>query len=246
MNISNRILAFSSSRTGNFGYLEWNIQFIKNFLPCSKAKVAFVPFAIASNEYESYAAKVSEALKTLDCEIIPVFPQNAQQTIRDSDMIMVGGGNTFKLLHDLYEYGLVDLIRKEVNDGKPYVGWSAGSNILGMTISTSNDMAIMLPKSLNALQLLPFQINPHYYNHTIPGFNGETRDERLREFLQVYPDGHIICLPEGSVLVLKTDHLFFHGETDGVHFYFNQKDKNLQKQDIYSPNDLSQLFFTLQ
>src|SRR5690606_31256755 len=139
------------------------------------------------SDYEAYARKVREGLKNPLLNIIPVLPGNAKKLIQDADGIMVGGGNTFKLLHDIYQLDLLSLIQEKVNTGTPYIGWSAGSNITGLSIATTNDMPIIEPPSFKALGFFPFQINPHYLNLTTEGFHGETRDQRLEEFLKLNP-----------------------------------------------------------
>ena len=206
------ILAFSSSRTGNSAYLEMAVPAIDEFLNNPTANIAFIPFASATNDFEEYTAKVRAALPGT-YTILTATQDNVTTVIAAADVIMVGGGNTFKLLHDLYATGALELIQQKVNSGTPYIGWSAGSNITGATICTTNDMPIINPGSFEALGFFPFQINPHYYNISVPGFNGETRDQRLEEFLQLNPQVPIVALPEGTALVLQNGHLQLTGST---------------------------------
>jgi len=206
------ILAFSSSRTGNSAYLEMAVPAIDEFLNNPTANIAFIPFASAGNDHEEYTAKVRAALPGT-YTILTATQDNVTTVIAAADVIMVGGGNTFKLLHDLYATGALELIQQKVNSGTPYIGWSAGSNITGATICTTNDMPIINPGSFEALGFFPFQINPHYYNISVPGFNGETRDQRLEEFLQLNPQVPIVALPEGTALVLQNGHLQLTGST---------------------------------
>ena len=207
-----RILAFSSSRSGNSAYLETATPVINDFLNDPAATIAFIPFASAADDHEAYTAKVRAALPGT-YNIITVTHDNASAVIAAADVIMVGGGNTFKLLHDLYVTGTLELIQQKVNGGTPYIGWSAGSNITGATICTTNDMPIINPGSFDALDFFPFQVNPHYYNVSVPGFNGETRDQRLEEFLQLNPNVPIIALPEGTALLLQNGYLQLTGNT---------------------------------
>jgi dipeptidase E len=234
-----RILAFSSSRFGNAEYLEANIPVIRNFINSKETNIAFIPFATADNNYEEYGLRVMDALQYLPYKIEIAFPQNAKSILEKGDVIMVGGGNTFKLLHDIYHLNLLDLIRDKVNAGVPYIGWSAGSNILGPTIGTTNDMPIIQPKSFNALGLFPFQINPHYFNKKTEGFNGETRDERLEEFLQMNPGIPIIGLPEGTGLQLENNVLKYFGKNNGVLFHYENEESNFIKKEIEEGENLS-------
>ncbi len=210
-----RILAFSSSREGKKGYLETVAPVIKTFLGNAPLSIAFIPFAAVDNDYELYTAKVRKGLSGLPYSIKTVIPKEAKIIIEESDVIMVGGGNTFKLLHDLYDLDLPELIKEKVAGGTPYIGWSAGSNITGVSISTTNDMPIIQPQRFTALGFFPFHINPHYHNTVVHGFNGETRDQRLTEFLQLNSSSSVICLPEGTAIKYEKEQLIFIGSTTG-------------------------------
>ena len=234
--MSKRILAFSSSRVGISGYLETAVPLIKNFLGAAPLHIAFIPFASVENDYEEYGSAVRSALQTLPHTIAVVQQRDAKNTIAQSDVIMVGGGNSFKLLHDIYEANVLDVIRNKVSAGAPYIGWSAGSNILCPAIATTNDMPIIQPKSFNALGLFPFQINPHYINQKPGGHNGETRDQRLEEFLKMNPGISVIGLPEGSALHLEHSVLKYLGSFTGLLLHAEQN--NLRKE-IVDGEDLS-------
>ncbi|MEO5891970.1 MAG: dipeptidase PepE [Ferruginibacter sp.] len=234
----NRILVFSSSRAGNESYLETTLAAIENFLGGKVLNIAFIPFASVANDYNEYGALVKNGLKSLPYLIETVLPANAKEMIEKADVIMVGGGNTFKLLHDIYDLKLLDIIRDKVNAGTPYIGWSAGSNISGPTIGTTNDMPVIEPKSFNALGLLPFQINPHYTNVKPEGHHGETRDQRLQEFIILNPGVPVVALPEGTALKLDNGLLKFIGEKEAVLFYINEQDENVRRE-IIPEEDLS-------
>ncbi len=213
-----RILAFSSSTEGNGGYLQTAAPAIQKFLGNKPLHIAFIPFAAVSLSYEAYTDKVSNALKGLPYAIQVTEAATAKIKIENADVIMVGGGNTFKLLHDLYALELTALIKQKVNGGTPYIGWSAGSNIVGATICTSNDMPIINPGTFSALGFFPFQINPHYYNQTVAGFNEETRNQRLAEFLQLNPTIPVVALPEGTGLIQEENKLMLQGNKEAFLF----------------------------
>jgi dipeptidase E len=233
------ILAISSSRVGNSTYLEKAIPLIQDFLGFKELNIAFVPFASASGDYTGYEAMVKEALRNLPYSINVVVPGNAPAAFQACDAIMVGGGNTFKLLHDIYDLHLMELIQRKINSGTPYIGWSAGANITGLTIGTTNDMPIIEPESFKALAFFPFQINPHYYNQVTEGFNGETRDQRLEEFLKVNPDKVIIGLPEGTALQLKNNKLEYIGHEPCI--LFSVGNSEVSRKEIPNGFDLSYL-----
>lgn len=232
-----QVLAFSSSRVGNGSYLESAAPVIEKFLGNIALNIAFVPFALVDKNYDSYADNVRKGLTGLPYNIQTVTPENAITALSNADAIMVGGGNTFKLLHDLYSLKLMDLIKEKVHSGTPFIGWSAGSNIAGKTICTSNDMPIINPGSFNALGFFPFQINPHYYNQPVSGFNGETRIQRLTEFVQLNPKTAVVGLPEGTALLLNNGNLTLIGESNAILFTWNEETvthKELNKKDDLS------------
>jgi dipeptidase E len=231
-----KVLAFSSSRVGSGGYLESAAPEIKNFLGDAKLTVAFIPFASVNPDYEVYGNMVRKGLAELPYLVKTVNNANATDVIANADVIMVGGGNTFKLLHDLYSFELMELIKQKVHAGIPFIGWSAGSNIAGFTICTSNDMPIINPGSFTALGFFPFQINPHYYNQPIVGFNGETRDQRLAEFLQLNPAVPIVALPEGTALLLEEGRLKLIGNNA---ILLRWENNMMTKTELSSTDDLS-------
>lgn len=234
-NLAKNLLLFSSSRVGNTGYLEHALPLIEQFLvelhlatsaqnkqdnrPTTTKKYLFIPYAGISIGFERYEAMLKEAVKEIDIDITSLHHSTDKvQAIEQCDGIITGGGNTFALLNSLYELELIEAIRKAVENGTPYIGWSAGSNIAAPSIRTTNDMPIVEPRSFEALNLIPWQINPHYIDGNPPGHNGETRQQRIEEFLIVNPDKQVIGIPEGTALKLHTNHLKFIGEIDGYLF----------------------------
>ncbi|MEI8058750.1 MAG: dipeptidase PepE [Ferruginibacter sp.] len=229
-----RVLAFSSSRVGNGAFLETAAPAIVRFLGDASLNIAFIPFASVKSDYEIYTDMVRKGLSALPYHIQTVTIENAATIINNADVIMVGGGNTFKLLYDLYTNHLMELIKNKVLSGTPFIGWSAGSNIAGATICTSNDMPIINPGSFVALNFLPFQINPHYYNLPVSGFNGETRNQRLEEFLQLNLQMQVVALPEGTALLLENNQLKLIGSNNAIVFSWQQ---NALHQSAIKPED---------
>lgn len=234
------VLALSSSRAGNGGFLETALPLIGEFTGPRSLRIAFLPFASVQREYTEYGAMVAQALAGLPHSVRTVTPEDARQVLETADLIMVGGGNTFKLLHDIYTYDLFDLIRHKVRGGTPYIGWSAGANITGRSIGTTNDMPIIQPLSFTALGFFPFQINPHYLSQKPEGHHGETRDQRIEEFVVLNPGIPVVGLPEGTALRLQGRALRFTGDRDGVLFE-SAAGQVPQKRMIRKDEDLSAL-----
>jgi dipeptidase E len=238
-----RILALSSSRYANGAYLESAIPYIKEFLGNKKGKVAFIPFASVDRDYDHYLSMVQEGLASLSLELTLVNEKNAVPVLQATEVIMVGGGNTFKLLHDLYAFGLLEIIKEKIKNGTPYIGWSAGANIAGRSIATTNDMPIIQPTGFSALGFLPFQVNPHYLNQQPEDFHGETRDQRLTEFIKLNPGATVVGLPEGTALFREGKNLRYLGTVPAVCFQTGENGLPLRRE-LLPNEDLSFLLAT--
>jgi dipeptidase E len=183
------LLLLSSSRTPA-GYFTDYLPEIRDFTR-GVERAVFIPFAAVGLPWDKYAARVRKATG-LALEVV-------DRKIGDADLIVVGGGNTFQLLRECRNRGLLSQVARRVRSGTKYLGWSAGANLACPSIRTTNDMPIVDPGGLDALGLLPFQINPHYLSVALPGHHGETRDQRLAEFAYANPQP-VIALPEGAWL----------------------------------------------
>jgi dipeptidase E len=187
---------------------EFAHRMLTQFLGTSLRRVLFLPFAAVVFSQDEYLARVRAHFTRLGYEVESLHTAtDAIGAIERTEAIAVGSGNTFHLLRGLYRAGVDDVIRDRIRTGMPYVGWSAGSNIACPTIKTTNDMPIVEPPTLNALGLIPFQINPHYTDARIEGHMGETRDERLTEFTHVNPGVRVIGLREGTMLRIERDEI---------------------------------------
>lgn len=212
------LLLLSSSRANNSEYLAPCLSLIDNTLGTIR-DVLFIPYAGVRVNYDDYVAMVQQALKPLNIHVKGIHEfANPADAIVNAQAVMVGGGNTFVLLAKLYEHNLIQTLQQKTAAGMPYIGWSAGSNIAGLSIRTTNDMPIIEPPSFQALGLLPLQLNPHYTDFVPEGFHGETRDMRLAEFMQVDADTAIIGLPEGTALRLSGTTLRYEGSENAFLF----------------------------
>jgi dipeptidase E len=168
-------------------------------------KVTFIPFALAN--WDGYADRVTAALGRAGIDVESAHRSPApDRAILEADVVLMGGGNTFRLLDSLQGLGVVEALAQRVRDGATrYVGSSAGTNVTCPTIRTTNDMPICHPRSFAALGLLPFQVNLHYVD-TDPTstYMGESRDERIAEFLEEN-DCPVLALYEGSWLRVSGD-----------------------------------------
>lgn len=213
-----KMLLASTSTIYGQKYLEYLHDEIKNLFSGCK-KILFVPYARPSGiSHLEYTEKAKNVFKILNLEIIDYTNEDLRESLEKCDGIFVGGGNTFLLLNKLYQYSLIDILKNKINSGIPYLGTSAGSNICGMTIGTTNDMPIIHVKSLEALGIIDFNINPHYLD-PIDGFEhmGESRETRINEFHK-FNDQFVIGLREGSYLQVEGDDIYLKGLKHAVIF----------------------------
>ncbi len=212
-----RLLLLSNSMLPGQGYLAWARAHIHDFLGSSVCRVLFVPYAGVTKPWDEYTEAVREVFGALGYEVVGAHePDDPVAALADSDAVAVGGGNTFQLLAQMYDTGLLDAIRAAARNGMPYIGWSAGSNVACPTIRTTNDMPIVEPPGLSALSLIPFQINAHYTEARLGDHGGETRVDRLNEFAHANPGMPVVGLPEGTGLRLEGSDLSLIGEAKAV------------------------------
>lgn len=200
MTVQNRtLLLISASKADDTPYLEHAKAWLSEHF--AGRRVLFIPYAGVTVSHQDYTEKVRQALAdtALTIEGIEDAP-DPRKAIENAEAIAVGGGNTFVLLNTLYQLGLMDSLRHKVAAGTPYAGWSAGSNIAGLSIRTTNDMPIVHPPSFTALGFVPFQLNPHYTDFVPAGFHGETRDQRIAEFNAYDRHTPVVAIQEGTAL----------------------------------------------
>lgn len=194
------LLLLSNSTLPGEPFFQWPRPHVAPFLE-GRRRIAFVPFAATEDQHDLYVDRVAAILGGMGCSIVGLHKEKDPcQVLASCDAVAIGGGNSFLLLRSLYRTGLLKAITGMVEDGMPYLGWSAGSNVACPTIMTTNDMPIVEPPSLKAMHMVPFQINPHYTEATIPGHGGESRDQRIAEYLRMNPHMRVLGLREGSLL----------------------------------------------
>lgn len=195
-----KLLLISNSTNAGEAYLQYPIGQISSFLEGVK-EIAFVPYAAVTFSYAEYEAKVQARFDEIGIKVRSVHrAKDPRKMIREAEAICVGGGNTFALTKKMQEQGLIQAIRNKIAKGTPYVGWSAGSNVTCPTICTTNDMPIVQPESFKAIGAVKFQINPHYLDANPEGHAGETREQRILEYIKANPRRWVVGLREGCML----------------------------------------------
>lgn len=228
-----QLLLLSNSRSPDGSYLAHAIAPLRA-LAQGRRKALFLPFAGVTAGWDEYTGKVQDALAPAGLELTGAHKTDAA-AIGGFDLILVGGGNTFQLLHQCRRRGWLDAIRTQVGGGTPYAGWSAGANLACPTLCTTNDMPIVDPQGFDALALVGFQINPHYTNALPAGHQGETRNDRIQEYLAANLASTVVALPEGDWLTGEAARMTFQGPHPGYVFRHGAAARELRHGDLLEP-----------
>jgi dipeptidase E len=206
-----RLLLISNSTLYGGGYLDHAEKEIRNFLGAAR-RVLFIPFA--QRNQDAYAAQARQRLGAMGYEMDSAHEVSApRQVASAAEAVFVGWGNTFRLLKGLYDFELLQPVRRRVAEGIPYLGSSAGSIVAGPTLKTTKDMPVVEPPSFDALGLVGFQISPHYLDPDPNSTHmGETQEERINQYLE---ENHapVVGLREGAMLRVEHESIVLKGIT---------------------------------
>ncbi len=221
--MKNCIIASTSTLHGG-KYLEYILPELENLFQNTE-EVLFIPFARPGGiSHDTYSQKAAEAFKKINKKLVGIHTfENPEAAIVKAKAIFTGGGNTFLLVYQLYKFKIMDTLRGAILDGTPYLGTSAGSNICGLTMQTTNDMPIIYPPSFKTLGILPFNLNPHYVDpDTSSKHMGETRETRIKEF-HAFNTLPVVGLREGSWLQVKDKNILLKGKPEARVFKQNKE-----------------------
>ena len=230
-----KLLLISNSTMPGEAYLEYPKREIKTFLGNKPLTALFIPYAAVTFSFDIYEQKVAERFGELGFQVKSIHHfSDPVQAVAEAEVIVVGGGNTWQLVRMLHDNGLMDAIRIKVLNGTPYIGWSAGSNVACPTLRTTNDMPIIDPKGFDTMNLVPFQINPHYLDANPEGHGGETREQRIEEFLEINTDLYVVGLREGTMLHVEDQQMHLIGNRTARIFRKGSTPVELSSEDDFS------------
>ena len=233
-----RLLLISNSTNAGEAYLDYPKNNIREFLGSKKVEALFIPYAAVTFSYDDYEDKVRTRFREVGHDVVSIHHfSDPVKAVMEASAIVVGGGNTWMLLKCLRDNKLIAPVRKRVIDGTPYIGWSAGSNVACPTIMTTNDMPVTAPSSFRAFGLIPFQINPHYLDANPAGHAGETREQRILEFIEVNRDIFVAGLREGTMFLIEGRKLSLIGPRNARVFSYET-----EARELMPGQDLSFLF----
>lgn len=218
-----RLLLFGNSTNTGEEYLSYTLPYIDSFLQGVERKALFIPYAGISPGFDPYFKMVEKQLNLVSVQLSSVHQfSDKKQAVKEAQVIITGGGNTFCLLKSLQDENLIETIREKLQSGTSYIGWSAGSNLACPTIRTTNDMPVVQPENFNALNLISFQINPHYTDYKQADHAGETREMRINEFILMNRELYVTGLREGTLLQIIDNKIELMGDKPCRIFHYNQ------------------------
>jgi dipeptidase E len=230
-----KLLLLSNSTNPGEAYLDYPKHNIRAFLGKEPVEVLFIPYAAVTFSYDEYEKKVNDRFGELGHTARGIHHfENPAEAVRKAQAIVVGGGNTWKLVRMLHDNGLIEIIREKVLSGTPYIGWSAGSNVACPTLRTTNDMPIIDPKTFNTLNLVPFQINPHYLDNHPSNHGGETREMRILEFIEENPEVYVVGLRESTMFWIEDKKIKLIGNRTARIFRKEKSTVELSKDNDFS------------
>jgi len=232
-----KLFLASTSKVHGSEYLAYILPELESFF-AGVNEILFIPYARPSGiSYNSYTAHVQKAFSLINIDVKGIHEfEDPKLAVEKAQGIFIGGGNTFELILRLYENDLIQVLKENVKNGTPYFGTSAGSNIAGVSVKTTNDMPVVYPPSFDALQLIAFNLNPHYLDPNLSSTHmGETRETRIKEF-HIYNDTPVLGLREGSWLAVNGSQIILKGKLDARLFKQNATAKELAPE-----SDLSYL-----
>ncbi len=228
--MKNLIIASTSTLHGG-DYLEYLLPTLEHhFAKCET--IVFIPYARPGGmSHDEYTEKVAVAFSKINKKIIGLHTfENPIEGIQNAEGIFTGGGNTFLLVTQLYQNNVMEVISKAIENGTPYLGSSAGSNITGISMQTTNDMPIIYPPSFKTLGAIPFNLNPHYLDANLQSKHmGETRETRIKEF-HAFNSTPVLGLREGSWLDVKGEKIILKGELTARLFRQNQNPEEMNPE----------------
>jgi dipeptidase E len=231
-----QLLLLSNSTNQGEEYLGWPREILGTFIKKNNIKsVLFVPYAGVTVSWDDYTERVRDVFGLWGCEVLSVHTAaDPVAAVNKAACIVVGGGNTFRLVQMMHDTGIMAAIRLKALAGTPFIGWSAGSNVACPTLRTTNDMPVIQPVSFDTLNLLPFQINPHYLDANPEGHGGETREQRINEFQALNAEVIVVGLREATALLLDGDKLQLLGNRSMRLFVAGKEPLELQPADDLS------------
>ncbi len=228
--MKNLIIA-STSTLHNGGYLDYLLPTLKEHFKGVKT-LLFVPYARPSGiSHEDYTAKVKSVFEQINIDVKGLHEfENPKEAIQNAEAIFTGGGNTFLLVYQLYKNEVMSVLTAVLKNGTPYLGTSAGSNITGLSMQTTNDMPIIYPPSFKTLGMIPFNLNPHYLDPDANSTHmGETRETRIQEF-HAFNTVPVLGLREGSWLEVKNNKITLKGSLTARWFTSNNTAVELEPE----------------